>query len=169
MTWRLIAWVLSRRPVADWLIARAQRTPYTHLGPNGEYMGRWWVFNPNPRGGVPRWPRLPSVRVHHIKRPDQERHVHDHPGDARTIILRGYYMELRPRRTDQAPIPAAGVFIRKRGDTATLKQGEFHRVARVSDGGVWTLFFTWGWTASRDWGFLVDGVRVPWREYLGDE
>jgi len=170
MIWRLVAWVASRKPVADWLIRRAARTPYTHIGAadaDDVYMGRWWLFNPYTRDTPPRWPWLPSVRIHHIRRPDRDRHVHDHPWDARTILLRGYYMELRPRLIDQAPTGAAGVFVRKRGETATLKYRQYHRIARVSPGGVWTLFFTWNKQGS--WGFLVDGVHVPWREYLGHE
>lgn len=34
----------------------------------------------------------------------------------------------------------------------------------VCDGGAWTLFISWRWRGV--WGFLVDGRKVPWREYL---
>ena len=37
-----IATLLAHPKVAAWLIARAQRTPYSHLV---DYMGRWWLFN----------------------------------------------------------------------------------------------------------------------------
>jgi hypothetical protein len=33
------------------------------------------------------------------------------------------------------------------------------------DGGATTLFITGKYRGT--WGFLVDGVKVPWREYLG--
>ena len=49
------------------------------------------------------------------------------------------------------------------GDTARLNHGEYHRIDQVSPGGVYTLFITSNWRG--DWGFLVNGVKVPWRTY----
>lgn len=183
--WRPLARLLSRPAVAERLIAYALRTPYMHL-PSDEdpsYMGRWWVFNAYDRAtNVPRWaPLIPfSIRVHHIKRADNERHLHDHPWNARTIILRGWYEEERliGQNVDIVPTEDDPVYwarltfadvieqaTRKPGDTATLGFGQYHRISRVSDGGVWTLFISWRWRGV--WGFLVDGAKVPWREYLG--
>lgn len=157
--WRIVARIVSRPAITAWLIRRAQRTPYTHImSPDGRscYMGRWWLFNPYPSSGAAkRWDWLPSVRIHHIMRADQDRHHHDHPWDARTIILRGYYCEERGNR----------LCLRERGSTATLKFGEYHQISMVPEDGVWTLFITWKYRGT--WGFLVDGQKVPWRQYLG--
>jgi hypothetical protein len=57
--------------------------------------------------------------------------------------------------------------LRVPGDTARLMFGEYHRIAQISDGGVWTLFITGRNRGT--WGFMVDGKKVPWREYLGLE
>lgn len=163
--WRLIAFIVSRRPIARWLIWRAQCTPYFHLT---GYMHRWWLFNPyagsssneataagdRARHSARRWSWLPSIRVHHILRADTADHPHDHPWDARTIILEGGYFE---RRHAGAPR------IMRRGDTAAIRHGDFHHIEHVSPGGVWTLFITWDYQGS--WGFLVNGVKVPWRVY----
>lgn len=167
--WRLVARIVSRPAIANYLIQRAQRTPYTHIygrHNNNLYMERWWLFNPYPaagnytRKGWRNW--LPSIRVHHIVREDDDGHLHDHPWDARTIILKGWYVEevrtfwlylLRKRR--------------QAGDTAPIRFEQYHRIDEVSDGGVWTLFFTWRHLG--EWGFLVDGNKVPWRTYLGVE
>ena len=155
--WAFISWFVSRERVRDYLIKRAMRTPYSHLP---GYMDRYWLFNAydkvNGNEVTPiKW--LPSIRIHHILRRDDDRHMHDHPWDARTIILDGHYIE---RRLGQE-----GVFlIRKRGDTAALKFGEYHTITYVPDGGVWTLFITFGYKGT--WGFLVDGKKVPWREYM---
>lgn len=163
--WRLIAFIVSRRPIARWLIWRAQCTPYFHLT---GYMNRWWLFNPyagsssneataagdRARHSARRWSWLPSIRVHHILRADTADHPHDHPWDARTIILEGGYFE---RRHAGAPR------IMRRGDTAPIRHGDFHHIEHVSPGGVWTLFITWDYQGS--WGFLVNGVKVPWRVY----
>ncbi|RZJ24771.1 MAG: hypothetical protein EOO54_08365 [Haliea sp.] len=165
LIWRAVARIASQPRVARWLIARAQRTPYTHItSADGQsvYMGRWWLFNAyreRPDGGVRsapwEWLGLPSIRVHHIRRADQDRHLHDHPWNARTIVLAGSYVEVRP---------GGAVHVRDTGYTGRLLFGQFHRIDSVSEGGVWTLFFTWRYRGT--WGFDVDGRKVPYREYL---
>lgn len=44
-----------------------------------------------------------------------------------------------------------------------LTKDDFHSVRELK-GDVWTLFVTG--ERVQDWGFLVDGQKVPWREYL---
>jgi hypothetical protein len=178
MIWKLIAWVVSRPRIADWIIWRARKTPYFHID---GYMNRWWFFNGYSKGEDgemhKRFEWLPSVRVHHILRRDFDRVPHDHPWDARTIILKGWYREWRKT---EGPIPLSMAdrmgaerpplswhwveYRRSVGDTATLKFNEYHTVTEVSPGGVWTLFFTWKYQGG--WGFWVDGKKVPYREYL---
>lgn len=162
--WRFIAYIVTRPRITAWLIARAQCTPYTHIySADGQslYMGRWWLFNPYGRSAdgeatPARIPWLPSVRIHHICRADQDRHLHDHPWNARTIVLRGWYFEELPRRKWR---------LSSRGDTKRLLFGEYHRIESVPVDGVWTLFITGRKRGT--WGFLVNGRKVPWREYLG--
>lgn len=189
--WGVIARFVSRPAVADWLIKRAMKRPFTHLhNMTGDlYMERWWLFNPYPKSSKDRrWWNLPiSVRIHHILREDSDRALHDHPWNARTIILRGSYHEKRladeelraesierirrQRERDEAVgnwrLDDAEVyeyFWRQQGDTATLQVEEYHTIVEVSDGGVYTLFISGKWRA--DWGFLVKGVKVWWRTYL---
>jgi hypothetical protein len=186
--WRLIATIASKPSVALWIIQRAQRTPYFHImsadGSN-RYMGRWWLFNPYGRTddgeqGPARYKWLPSVRVHHIMRPDLDRHLHDHPWNARTIILRGWYSEERPTgkcTTEDLMQYCSGTKVRhgvelslierSAGYTGRLLFGQYHRIARVPDEGVWTIFITWKKRGT--WGFDVDGVKVPHREYLAKQ
>ncbi|SFD07419.1 hypothetical protein SAMN05216577_11616 [Pseudomonas citronellolis] len=171
--WNLLARQLARPRVAEALIHYAKRTPYMHLpsNENPSYMERYWVFNPYDREtNVPRWASLIpwSFRVHHIKREDTDRHMHDHPWDARTIILKGWYVE--KRLVDDADwCERFGrdhtLHIRRRGDTAPLRFGEYHSITEVSEGGVYTLFISGRWRGV--WGFLVNGVKVPWKKYLG--
>lgn len=175
--WRPLARFLARPAMANRLIDYAMRTPYFHLPSDDDpsYMARYWVFNPyNRETNVPRWaPLIPfSIRVHHIKRADNERHLHDHPWNARTIILRGWYVEQRHTERDWELFELVGGwpggserFIRTRGETARLGFEEYHRIIQVNPGGVWTLFISWRWRGA--WGFLVDGAKVPWRDYLG--
>lgn len=168
--WSIIARQLARPAVASWLIERSKRTPYFHIqGDDGSpYMDRFWLFNPYDREtGKPRWaPLIPwSIRIHHIRREDRDEHLHDHPWNARTIILRGSYQEELPN-ADTA-LDAAGWrhrVWRMPGDTKAIRFGSFHRIHRVSRGGVYTLFISGKYQGT--WGFLVDGVKVKWREYL---
>jgi len=168
--WRLIALIVSQPRVADWLIQRAQRTPYFHID---GYMQRWWLFNPYPsdrsmsdaergRAKPIRW--LPSVRIHQILREDRAAHHHDHPWNARTIVLRGYYEEVRFERGLHTMGELLPLTTRRDvGETAALRYGEFHHIQRVSPLTVWTLFITWSYRGS--WGFQVGGTKVPHREY----
>lgn len=188
--WRLIAWTVTRPAIRDWLIMRAMKTPYEHIKSadgSSVYMYRWWLFNPYPFGNQAegdghyiKW--LPSIRIHQIMREDIDRDLHDHPWDARTIILDGWYQEQRPAVqdadgqwlfdkdcvggvwTEAGQKNVRGVYPRRTGYTGTLKFGQYHRINQVSTGGVYTMFITHKYHGT--WGFLVDGQKVPWREYL---
>lgn len=197
LSWRLAAWLATRKPVTVWLMRRAFRTPYSHItSADGTdvYMRRFWLFNPYVGESGARtsgsdaarrrsWWRemLPSVRLHHIMRADQDRHLHDHPWNARTIILKGWYEEERyvdesaeggAKRELLARQPnghrwgadATRRSLRIAGYTGRLLFGQYHRITQVPRDGVWTLFITWRKRGS--WGFDVDGHKVPWREYL---
>ncbi len=174
--WKFIARQLARPAVTDWLIRHAMRTPYSHIEKDGEvYMWRYWLFNPYPNTGGSgadrkRWQFPISVRIHHIVLPDQDRHLHDHPWNARTIILRGTYAEIRRERPYKALWDFTEVetnYLRKAGSTATLGFGEFHRIVDITQDGVWTMLITGHYRGT--WGFNVDGVKIPWRQYLGLE
>lgn len=171
LIWKLIARLVSRPRIAAWIINRAKRTPYRHID---GYMNRWWVFNPYPSTHEERlkfsrrllsW--LPSIRVHHILREDRDEHMHDHPWTARTIILDGAYVEERLHVDERWPEhPDTVSHTRQRGYTGPIEFGSYHRIASVTPGGVWTLFITWEYCGK--WGFLVDGKKVPYDEYLKD-
>jgi hypothetical protein len=175
--WNLIARILARPAIADRLIAYAMKTPYLHLPSNQDpsYMARYWVFNPYDRvTNKPRFRWCPwSIRVHHIKRADSERHMHDHPWNARTIILKGGYVEERENLEFESMLPTTlsnfptVTTMRFPASTAKLGFEQYHRITHVPAGGAWTLFISGPWQGV--WGFLVDGVKVEWRKYLGIE
>ena len=155
IAWRFIAAQAAQPNVVDSIIELAARTKFYDLP---GYMNRTWLFNPFEQvNGEPVVcdRNLPSIRIHHILRADDARHPHDHPWNARTIILRGWYKEIRD-----------GVeYLRQAGDTAEVNFGEYHHISEVSEGGVWTMFIMGPYQGG--WGFLVDGEKVPWRDYLG--
>lgn len=174
MLWRLVASIVSRPAVFERLKKRAMRTPYTEIrGANGDlYMRRFWLFNPYRKdaqggviGGKWGWLGLPSIRLHHIMLPDVDRHLHDHPWNARTIVLDGWYGEVKPFTGLFGTKMLAG-YSRERGYTGRLMFGEYHRITDVPFVGVWTMFFTWKYQGT--WGFEVDGVKVPYKQYLAE-
>ena len=195
-TWPRLARFLARPRVADWLIRRSLRTPYSHLvcnrdGTNrvvahgyqlqpGEsfYMRRFWLFNPYSReDNIPtlrltlklgRWKKVLafpiSIRVHHIMREDRERDLHSHPWNARSVILKGHYVEER----ESAHTPTGKqLFLRRPGATMKLGCGDYHRICEVGPAGTWTLFISGPWR--QVWCFKVKGVPIPWRQYLNME
>lgn len=159
--WRRIAALAVRH--RDRLINYALKHPYTHIDKNGDvYMERYWLFNPYQLDGKKIWWRqlLPSARIHWIRRPDQDRHLHDHPWNARTIVLKNGYAERRQGEL----IWEDRRIVRRVGDTARIRFGEYHAIDEVYGDGAWTIFITWKYQGT--WGFLVDGVKIPWRQYL---
>lgn len=171
--WGALARLAIRPRVRDWMIRRALRTPYTPIYKNGDmYMDRYWLFNPydlrpeSEKGLLAKlMGKLPSARLHLILLPDQDRDMHDHPWDARTIILDGWYEEerlMQVRMSDDWTTTSQ--YVRKPGDTAPLRFGEYHKITKLSIGGVWTLFITWKYRGT--WGFLVGGKKVPYKQYL---
>lgn len=149
--WKLVARVLARPAVYRWLVLFSSRTPHEHLP---GYMLRWWL--------VQRRNWLPfSIRVHHILRADNDRHLHDHDWSFRSIILSGWYKEER--------LSSDGIrrlHYRGPGTSHTFAKGDYHKIVRVSPGGVITLVIM---TKKRrsDWGFLVNGEHINHSEYLG--
>jgi hypothetical protein len=154
--WATTAQFLALPEVADGLIERSFKTPYTHLP---GYMERFWLLNPYDFSAPKGERELPSARIHHILRKDLDDHLHDHPWAARTVVLKGWYIEERLMADGSLKL-----LKRQPGDTAALNFGTYHRIVEVSEGGVWTLFVTYRYQGT--WGFLVDGKKVPWREYL---
>jgi hypothetical protein len=100
-----------------------------------------------------------SVRVHEILRSDMGRDPHDHPFNYLTIILRGYYWE---RRFDDR---GRCLNVTLHGPGAILwRPSKSWHMLELYQGPVTTLFIT-GRKANGVWGFNVEGVKVPHREY----
>lgn len=174
---RLIGFILSRQCVYTRLERIAMADPDTSImSPDGSevYMYRGWLFN-KITDQKRKYPLLPfSIRVHRIMMPDLDRHMHDHPWNARTFIMHGGYDETR--LLGQVPIISIGgrswgpgemreSFRRRSGDTSTLGFEQYHKITRLHDNvrGALTLFAFGDWNG--DWGFMVNGQKVLRRDY----
>lgn len=157
---------------ADRIIAKAGKprfrgglVPYFDLP---GYMERWWVVgrlnaqrqNDNDyfdsakaKGGLYEWitDRI-AVRLHHILRGDNDRHMHNHPYWSVSLVLRGGYFEWTPS--------ASGERCKWRGPGAIVfrRASALHRLELPPLSTTWTIFILG--RKSQNWGFLV-----PWREY----
>lgn len=148
--------------VVDWIVRRAERTPYFHLA---GYMERYWLWR---IGNAPAHSRYGvrgagwfSGRIHHILRSDLDRDLHDHPQDYVTIILRGGYREFRAEIIDNRP----QIVGRWHGPgTVLFRFAEDPHRLEVPPGTVTTTLFITG-PRRRTWGFHTRDGWVPWREY----
>jgi hypothetical protein len=152
----------------SWLVARAAARPqndyfwaYTIKSPDGEdYLTRMLL----PRLG--RWRPM----IHHIHRPDRDRHLHNHPWDySVSIILNGGYVEERLVMDKAGNITGTKVRVLYSPLINVIKKDDFHRIRQV-DYGTWTLFIAGKrerdlWTGAW-WGFLVDGDLINHVDYI---
>lgn len=144
---------------ADSIIALAKRTPYTHLP---GYMNRYWLKPFNKDDSV-------NIRVHEILSSDEERHMHDHPWDSTSIILKGGYWEVMPTHQHQHPVFDDVNFIRvwrKPGDVISRKATDRHRIEIPKGKSAWSMFIVGG--QEQKWGFYTEEGLVYWRDYLKD-
>ena len=160
------------------LIRRAMRSPYSHIN---DYMARYWLVPyRDPKGGVGCGPvpffRRPiawliqrfgiAVRIHHIKRSDDDRAFHDHPWWYVTLILSGGYYEVQPRY--RRGIYCGETHTWHRPGTMLFRRAtSWHRLVinPYTRENTWTLFITGPKTNS--WGFLAEPRhKIYWKDYL---
>lgn len=158
---KALAWAFKFGAVQEWL----GRDTYGHLyNSRGMYMGRWAVIREGTVASkvlaLLTAGRYDHVRLHWINQPDADRELHNHPFKYRTFILRGWYEE----EVGSPGLPRYTPRYRsvRKGDTAA--GGGYHRIAGVSPGGVFTLFFMGKDTG--EWGFLVNGKHVTSKEFF---
>lgn len=152
-TW-LAAWLHDRPGLIKLLIAHCKKHPYFHIYDAGGflYMARFWLVKE-------RWWLPFAIRLHEWHQADDGRHLHDHPCAFRTILLQGWYVE---RDADGKG------YVHVAGETVAHSREYLHTVDAISATEMtYSLFIYWG--KHQMWGFMVDGKKVPWQEYLKDK
>lgn len=126
-------------------------------GHDGElYMQRWKILDSD----------FLNIRVHHIVRRDEDRHLHDHPWNWASLVLRGGYIEELPaelRPTFSGDKEVTWFRVRLAGSFCLRRALDRHRIASVRPG-TYTLFITGpkiNW-----WGFVTPHGKVYYRDYL---
>lgn len=104
-----------------------------------------------------------GLYLHKCTFPDTDPDLfHDHPWSwSFSIILSGYYIEVRPGYGEQ------DVSIKKNFlNINFLHRSTFHRLSEISQYGVWTLYFR-GKRVKKD-GFLVRNTNGKWSHILAE-
>lgn len=97
-----------------------------------------------------------SAMLHWINLPDPQVHLHDHPNDFISLVLRGYYEE-------EIPIGGSSELeVRRRKWINFVKAEQKHRIVKVSNNTITLVFAN---RVRREWGFWVGGRLVSWRDY----
>ncbi|HEU0197000.1 MAG TPA: hypothetical protein VFQ88_07250 [Nevskiaceae bacterium] len=135
------------------LMAYARRHPASRLigGKDDTYLARWYLIPHNP---------VCNVYLHHFRRSDDDRALHDHPWPWCSILLKGTYIE-----ATQGPGGHDDLLFRRRfsGGARLRLPTTAHRVVLDGERACWTLFLTG--PRVRHWGFLCRKGWVPWEVF----
>ena len=94
-----------------------------------------------------------SIWIHGIYAADEDKHLHNHPWDFKSLILKGSYIE----ETEKGCIlQSVGKFNSRSGE-------DFHKILKVNDSVVYTLFIAS--PIKREWGYKVSGKFIHHEEY----
>lgn len=156
-----IAWAGNARERA--VKARGWGFYASHIGSHGNIYMRRFIFL-LPFG-------LGTIRLHHIMRSDDDRHLHDHPFDFTSFLLSGGYTETTPPETlfSEADRHIAGRWPKKsrfwpRFSIVKKRAEDLHSLTLERP--VWTLVFAG--PKRRDWGFATERGWVSNHHYLDE-
>ena len=107
-----------------------------------------------------------NVFLHKFLKSDPD-HVHDHPWNYFTIILKGGYWEWLPQFDEQGKLSCEVKVWRGPGSFRFGKMHNYHRIELDPDVTAWTLFFVG--PKKREWGFLVKNKWIHYETYLKEQ
>lgn len=118
------------------------------------YMRRWTLFS---------FFRLFKIYLHHFLDEDWTKDMHDHPKRFISIGLKGRYLEETPIAANMTKMQVwSAPWIR------TFPASHTHRIQMVQKGEeCWTLVIVF--RSVRSWGFWVNGLWIPWRQYVDSD
>lgn len=93
-----------------------------------------------------------SIYIHKIWKADEDKHLHNHPWNIFTLILKGSYEEKLINNEKNM----FKLTIREPGHFATRLKDSYHKINRVFSP-VTTLAIVWG--KRSDWGYWIDETK----------
>lgn len=162
---------IKHSSVYEILLTIAHKKPYYHLT---GYMLRWWLLRHPQRPGDKyyksgfvnrarnsiRYLYPFYARFHLIWRKDNGDPLHNHPFGFVSLIMKGWYEEEVLQKDGSVIICRY-----EAGDVNIKRPDSYHRITKVSDGGVTTIVLMGRRTGS-SWGFMVNGEHVPYQKHL---
>ena len=94
--------------------------------PAGPLMSRWRIMSTRAFG----------VKVHHIRRADADRWLHDHPWSFVSIRVKGTYTEMLAQR---GPCGFRSTRFARNRRISRIRYDTLHQVTRTPPAGVWTI------------------------------
>ncbi len=94
-----------------------------------------------------------SLYIHKIHKEDKDLHLHSHPWNFISIILRGSYLEETPGKLN----------VKKFLTISKMRKGNFHKIRSIISGPVYSLFLTYG--KKEPWYYLVGVNKIESEEY----
>lgn len=92
--------------------------------------------------------RWGSIWLHAIYKADQDKHLHNHPWDFKSLVLKGSYLE----QTEKG-------IIKQHPCKFNSRNGEsYHKILELLSPVVYTLFFVS--PTKREWGYNVNGKFI---------
>ncbi len=122
------------------------------------YLERWYL---QPRSKVKQ-----NVYLHHMRRGDMDRHLHDHPWDNVSVVLSGgYWEEVFLDEKQQALCGETKLVWTPPGSIVRRPAERAHKLHLLAeDRDCWSLFFTG--PIARVWGFHTEKEWIPFNQYL---
>ena len=94
-----------------------------------------------------------SIWIHGIYAADEDKHLHNHPWDFKSLVLKGSYIE----ETEN------GVILQSPGKLNSRNGCEYHKIKELKTPSVYTLFIAT--PLKREWGYNVDGEFIQHENY----
>lgn len=147
---RLPCSVVDRLLRRFYRLAMSRAPDFVVGGSDDPYLRRWWIVPRN------RWL---NIYLHHFRRSDDDRALHDHPWPSVSVVLAGGYIE---------HFVGAGGAEHQRwfGEGAVIARGPAaaHRLEIPPHCQAWTLFITG--PRVREWGFHCPQGWRPWFAFV---
>lgn len=101
-----------------------------------------------------------ALYIHKISEADKDYHLHSHPWNFISIILKGSYKEesLIWHRWPHYPRPAKLLKPKGVWTVSRMNRQGFHKIHRIIKGPVYSLFFTYGKDMS--WFYMVNDTKI---------
>lgn len=104
-----------------------------------------------------------SIMLHWFHDHDRQAHLHNHPVDFISIVLRGWYIE--ETYSDWSAIPGVrSLTFYKRKFLNFIPHTKYHRITAFSHSKK-PITLCFAGPHKQTWGFMVDGAFMDWKTY----